>query len=130
MARCRRRLPRSYQHHRRRRAGDPEEVVEPADDRTEEDILVGLVDQLASFDQVHAFVHEWPAKDQQVWPLLRRHLEQRLELLHLLLAHLDLAELGEIAYGIDAEDDEDKIPLRLCELAAKGDLLEIKRFYR
>ena len=43
---------------------------------------------------------------------------------------LDLAELGEIAYGIDQEEDEDKIALKLCELAAKGDLLEIKRFYR
>ena len=32
---------------------------------------------------------------------------------------LDIAEIGEIAYGIDYEDeDEDKLCIRLCEYAA------------
>jgi hypothetical protein len=43
---------------------------------------------------------------------------------------LDKAEVGEIAYGLDEEEDEDKLCIRLCEYAASGDLLEIKRFYR
>jgi hypothetical protein len=43
---------------------------------------------------------------------------------------LDIAEVGEVAYGLDEEEDEDKLCIKLCEYAAQGDLLEIKRFYR
>jgi glutaminase len=40
-------------------------------------------------------------------------------------------EIGEVAYGIDHEDDdEDKLASKLCEYAATGDLMEIKRFLR
>ena len=44
---------------------------------------------------------------------------------------LDIMEIGEVAYGLDDDDDdEEKLSMKLCEFAAAGDLLEIKRFYR
>lgn len=40
-------------------------------------------------------------------------------------------EIGEIAYGLDNEGDNDeKLSVRLLEYAASGDILEIKRFFR
>jgi ankyrin repeat protein len=46
------------------------------------------------------------------------------------LQGLDKMEIGEVAYGLDDDEDDDKLCMKLCELAAAGDLLEIKRFYR
>ena len=43
---------------------------------------------------------------------------------------LDKMEIGEVAYGLDDDEDDDKLCIKLCEFSAAGDLLEIKRFYR
>ena len=41
-----------------------------------------------------------------------------------------MMEIGEVAYRIEKDNDEDDLGTKLCAYAAKGELLEIKRFHR
>jgi len=41
-----------------------------------------------------------------------------------------MMEIGEVAYGIEKEDDEGCLGTLLCGHAGKGELIEIKRFQR
>jgi ankyrin repeat protein len=46
------------------------------------------------------------------------------------LEGLDMMEIGEVAYGIERDNDDEDLGHHLCAHAAKGELIEIKRFHR
>jgi ankyrin repeat protein len=46
------------------------------------------------------------------------------------LEGLDMMEIGEVAYGIERDNEDEDLGHILCAHAAKGELIEIKRFHR